>query len=404
MTEKQKKQVRQRECRLRLNELAAVESDKLTDEQRAELDKLSVEFSDLDRAIVALEKAEEPASPQPSADSRPALEGRCRLHRIVGAVVEHRAVDGPERELQSELKLEPNQVPLSLLRPEGAPAVEEHRAATAAPSNVGRQQQPVIQAVFPQSCAAFLGVPMPTVSVGESVFPVLSTRPPVAALAAGATQSETTGSYSAEVLSPSRLQASYFYRREDAAKFKQFDASLRENLNMALADGLDREILVGSNGLLTGTNLPDNAVSADADYPHYIQEMMLKRVDGRWASTMKDVRIVMGTATYSDAGIKYTGSSGNVDAYSALDKLSDMSAGVRVSAHVPAPASGKQNALIRRGMRRDAVCPIWEGVTLIPDEVTRAASGEIVLTTVLLFAFQILRQDGFWKQETQIPS
>ena len=56
---------------------------------------------------------------------------------------------------------------------------------------------------------------------------------------------------------------------------------------------------------------------------------------------------------------------------SALDRLMEVTGGVRVSAHVPAAAVNKQNAIVRRGMRRDAVAPIWEGVSLIPDEISR---------------------------------
>ena len=75
---------------------------------------------------------------------------------------------------------------------------------------------------------------------------------------------------------------------------------------------------------------------------------------------------------------------------------------VRVSAHVPAVSNAnKQNAVVRLGMRRDMVAPVWEGVTLIPDEITKAANGQIVVTAVMLHAVKILRAGGFWKQETQ---
>ena len=60
----------------------------------------------------------------------------------------------------------------------------------------------------------------------------------------------------------------------------------------------------------------------------------------------------------------------------------------------------KQNALVRRGMRQDMVAPVWGAVTLIPDEVTKAGSGQIVLTAVLLYAVKLLRSGGFYKQET----
>ena len=75
--------------------------------------------------------------------------------------------------------------------------------------------------------------------------------------------------------------------------------------------------------------------------------------------------------------------------------------GVRVSAHVPAVAANKQNCVIRLGMRRDMVAPIWEGVEIIFDELTMAKTGEIVLTAVMLHAVKILRAAGFYKQQLQ---
>ena len=64
-------------------------------------------------------------------------------------------------------------------------------------------------------------------------------------------------------------------------------------------------------------------------------------------------------------------------------------------------SGNKQNVLIRLGNRRDMVAPVWGQVTLIPDEITKAANGQIVLTAVLLHAVKILRTDGFYKQQSQ---
>ena len=77
----------------------------------------------------------------------------------------------------------------------------------------------------------------------------------------------------------------------------------------------------------------------------------------------------MGTGTYSHAGSTYRHQ--NADDL-ALERLVAITGGVKVSAHVPAVVSNKQYNVIRLGMRRDMVAPIWEGVTLIPDEVTKA--------------------------------
>ena len=93
------------------------------------------------------------------------------------------------------------------------------------------------------------------------------------------------------------------------------------------------------------------------------------RVDGRYAAEQGDLRVVMGAPTYAHAGTQYR--SNNAD-YSALDSLMSKTGGVRVSAHVPAVASHKQNAVVRLGMRRDMVQPVWQAVTIIVGRVRRA--------------------------------
>ena len=123
----------------------------------------------------------------------------------------------------------------------------------------------------------FLGVDMPTVDVGDAVYPVLSSSavadsPAENAIPVGAgidSEGHTTGAFTAEVLSPGRIQASFFYSREDRARFMGMDSSLRMNLTDALADGLDREIIRGTNGLLTGANLADHDAGAETTYANY---------------------------------------------------------------------------------------------------------------------------------------
>ena len=44
---------------------------------------------------------------------------------------------------------------------------------------------------------------------------------------------------------------------------------------------------------------------------------------------------------------------------------------------------------------------MWEGVTLIPDEISLAKKGQIQITAVMLHAVKILRTGGFYKQQTQ---
>ena len=48
------------------------------------------------------------------------------------------------------------------------------------------------------------------------------------------------------------------------------DAALRANLSEGLADGLDKAIIAGTNGLFTGTNLANNAVTVNDTFDSYL--------------------------------------------------------------------------------------------------------------------------------------
>ena len=398
MTILQGLQVKQSTIRESINTLLG--NDARTDEQNGELVKLTAEGQTIEPEI----RAAIVASPDPEgtqavenedaeARQRRELSDQSDLARIYTAVIEHRQVDGRERELQTELGLSANNVPLSMLR------TPEQRAVTPAPGNVGQNQAPIIPYVFPQSVAAFLGVDMPTVGVGEAVFPVLTKELDVRTPAESGAATETTGAFSAEVLSPARLQASFFYSREDRARFAGMDASLRQNLSAGLSDGLDAQVVMGGEGLLDGTNLPNHNVTAVTSYALYRSQLGYGRVDGRYAAGIGDLRLVMGAATYGHAAGVFR--SNNAGDRAALEDLMAATGGVRVSAHVPAVASNRQNVIVRRGMARDMVVPLWEGISLIPDEITGAKKGEISVTAVMLHAVKIIRSAGFYKQQTQ---
>ena len=386
--------LRASELRSEINRLEPVETNAETRRGKlAELETVETEF----RTALTAEEAEERSTPAadgltPEERELAAVTSRASLGSIFDAVLDHRAVEGPERELQQSLGLSANQIPLALL---------ETRAAgvTPAPANVGQQQAPIIPAVFPMACATWLGVDQPVVGVGQAIFPVLSTSADAGVPAEGIEQAETAGAFTAELLSPGRIQASFRYSREDRARFLGMDMALRENLSMALSDELDAQILAGTQGLFTAQNLDNHNVAAVTTYALYRSGLAYGRVDGTYAGTVKDLKILMGAPTYAHAAAQFR--SANAGDRAALEDLQDATAGVKVSAHVPAVNNDKQNAIIRLGMRRDAVCPIWNGVTLIPDEITKAAFGEIVLTSVMLYAFRIIRADGFYKIQTQ---
>ena len=370
--------------------------DEMSVEQRAEMGVLTTRMQELETEARAAILAED----VPTITTTTVADGedrelrsvidRANVGNIFEAALEHRATTGPEAELQAHFHLAANAIPLTML---------ETRAVTPAPGQVAQNQAAIIPGVFPKSCAAFLAIDMPTVAVGDAVYPVLTTNADAGTPAENAVQAETTGSFSANVLTPSRIQASFFYSREDQARFSGMGEALRSNLSEALADKLDQQILAGGSGLLHGTILANHAAAAITSYANYRSELAYGRVDGTFAGSVGELKIVMGSETYGHAASAFR--STNAGDRAALEDLMQVTGGVKVSAHVPAVSGNKQNVVIRLGSRRDFVAPIWEGVTLIPDEITKAASGQIVVTAVMLYSVKLLRADGFYKQQTQ---
>ena len=269
---------------------------------------------------------------------------------------------------------------------------------TPTPGATAATQNETILPVFSTGSGAFLGIDRPAVDPGQAVYPVFKSRPNVGGPHTGSTDApDTTGAFDADLLPPKRISAEFIYRRTDAMQFPGMDSALRMALNSGLQEKLDLDAIAGADGLLTGTNLWNNNVTAVTPFALYLSQFLFSRVDGRYAGMKSDIRVLMGSSTYGHAGGVYQSS-----AYkSALSALEQESGGVRVSAHVPAVASHRQNAVVRLGMRRDMVQPVWGAVTIIVDEVTLSGKGEIEVTAVLGMNTKILRAAGFYKQQSQ---
>ena len=337
-----------------------------------------------------------PGGEDSEARERRELCERANVGDVYNSILEKRQTDGATGEAQAAHGCAPNQIPLAMLA-----TPTEVRAVTPTPGASQTEQAETIQPVFATGAGAFLGIDRPTVGMGQAVYPVLTSRPAVGGPYAGSTSTDapdTTGAFDADLLPPKRIQASFIYRRTDAMQFSGMDSALRMSLNSGLQEKLDLDAIAGDDGLLTGTNLANNNVSAITTFALYLSQFLYGRVDGRYAEQKNDIRVLMGAGTYAHAGSVYQSS-----AYkSALALLEQDSGGVRVSAHVPAVSnSNKQNAIIRLGLRRDMVQPVWGAVTIIVDEVTLSGKGEIEVTAVLGMNTKILRADGFHKQQSQ---
>ena len=360
------------------------------DSTSEDIEKATKELNDLETRAEALERVEpvvEPVKTEPDSEGRElrSLIDGSNAGDIFAAAVDHGTPEGRTAELQQHFKLADNAVPLVLL---------EQRAVATVPAGTESTTAPTIQPVFATGDAAFLGVRMSSVRVGDAVFPVLTTRPTVGGPHTGDTSvAVTDGVFTADNLSPGRLQAALEYRRSDAARFGDLDMSLRSALSGGLSEALDKEVI---DQIVSDVARTDAAAAwAFADFRRHLVYSLL---DGRYARTEGDIRLLMGAATASDASGTYRG---NTADDSAIDSLRRISGGLRVSAHIAAASNNKQDVIVRKGSDDAAVAALWQGVTLIPDEITGAKTGKIILTAVLMAAFKVLRTDGFARIQSQ---
>ena len=182
-------------------------------------EKIEIEIQ---AALVLADEADKnarQASPDPEALELRQLTDRSNLGSILSAVVEHRATSGPELELQQAHGLASNQIPLDLLR-----LKPEERAVSPAPTNTETMQDEIVQPVFADGAAEFLGVYQPTVDMGDAVYPVLSSRPSVSGPYTDSTDApETTGAFDAELLAPESNSSVFFLEAHRLHTIPRYD-------------------------------------------------------------------------------------------------------------------------------------------------------------------------------------
>lgn len=397
MTRVQKIQLRAAEIDGRIAEIIAFPDGERSDGINKELMALNAEKQTVPDKLAKAMEAEETAAglagDQARADGAFAEMAHVAAQASVGEffqnLYEKRPHEGALAELQAHYGMDRSEIPLDLLR-----GGEFRAAATQAPGNTGRTELPVVQPVFAMGDAAFLTIDLPTVEAGDAVFPVLTTRPTIGGPHTDSTAvAETDGTFAAESLSPSRIQAAFSYRSTDATRFPQMDMALRSALTMGLSEALDAEVV----GQIV-TDVARTDAPAPDTFATYRKRLIYDRIDGRFVMAEGDVRLLVGSDTIADMSELYRA---NTADDSTVDSLRRISGGLRVSAHIAATAASKQDVIVRRGMRRDMVCPLWRNVKIIFDEVTRAAEGEIKLTAGLQFAKKVIRTDGFARIQAQ---
>ena len=213
---------------------------------------------------------------------------------------------------------------------------------------------------------------------------------------------------------PHRLTGRYVLDLEGVAEMGGLlESTLRSDLRTEMGWQLDNQVL---NGDGTGDNVSGIIASlADVPFPaltggakdpvqltwENAREMLYTLLDGKFARTEADIRLLIGDSTYQRLRSVYraNATASNADG---IDALRAMGARLRRSFLIPAQsaylasATKREQHLIWAAETGAAVAPVWQGITMIRDPYTEAGKAQIVLTAHALFDFVFRRKDG-WK-------
>ena len=426
MTEAQKRlrELRERQSKERQRMAELARESELTDETRAEFDRIEAGTPDLERQIraatVAVDEEErastiDKGATAPDAETRERIELRSRVSigAFLVAALKGKAVAGAEAELQQAAGVDG--IPLEVFdtrevlearaaRDRGA----EHRNITPSPGTVGVNLDPVRPAVFAPSIAPRLMIDMPMVGTGTYATGTISSATgsvvTADAVAKSADVPFTAGAITTQTTTPKRVGGRLGLTLEDIAAVgtANFESVLRENLSLVLSDELDDQMINGdgSNNDLTGIfqRLTDPAAPA-ANVETWARFLTIQAsgIDGLWATELSHIGMVVNPETYRLAAVTFQGTDAEESAAMYMKRSGDS---FFTNKRMPDKANHIAPGILcrkgRMGMRT-AVCPHW-GYVSIDDIYSGARKGERYFTVSVLVGDVILVQPDAYEQ------
>ena len=277
-------------------------------------------------------------------------------------------------------------------------------------TNIGtaiqENQMAIAGRVFNQSAAAYLGVQSPTVPVGTVSYPRINAGTTADVRNTGVELNGIAATLTTESINPVRLTASYTYSAESLVKVKGFEEALRRDIRGVLSEkrdylAINGQSAVGSTspalaGIINSLTNPTNPGSIAA-WDDYL-DAYDSHVDGKYASTGDQVRMLVNSATYKQARKLQIPTSG------ALLRNLLPADRFRVSAAMPAVAS-----MIATGITyaagvggRGLLMPIWAGLELIVDPYSNAKKGQRLLTAVMMIGSELVDSAAYKRIEFKV--
>ena len=393
-------------------ELAREES--LSDETRAQLDKIETGTPDLERQLRAAqvavddEEAEQRAAgarsrqPEDGEDrERAELRSKVRLSGYVAAAIEQRSADGAEFEYNQAVGIAGNRFPLELL----APPVELRTSTDTDTQTTPRRW---LDRLFAGTAAERVGVTMESVPAGVASFPI--TTAGAGAAQRGRTEAAADAAWTVGVseLKPTRNAVRLVFSIEDAARIPGLESALTRDLRMALVEGVDRAVFLGDGGanensaditgLQTAAGLTERTITQAAKVTgEGVLKAFAGLIDGKHAMTAADLRIVLAVganqlwfAERANTGASADTLIGELMTRSGLSWLTR----AEIEAATTADKFGGFVGL-GRGIEGAGVAAVWAAGELIRDPYSGAAKGEVALTLSYLWNFGLPRPANF---------
>ena len=414
MTRSQRLELRASEIRTRLNELSGIETGELTDEQRSEIDTLSVEYADVESqkraAIIAGDTPEDTPEPTDGGDAETreidGLIQRSEIRNYLTAAAQGNHVQGAERELRQAIlgdDIDETYMPIDILLPLETRA----DASTDVASAIQHSQQNIIGRIFAETSGAYMGVQRPSVPVGETHYYTLTGGATADVRSDGVAKDAEAATFADKSVAPVRATARYLFGVETTARIRGFEEALRADIRAVLGDKLDALALNGQaavsstspvvEGIINQLTDPTNP-TAEAEWDDYYG-LYAARVDGKTSMDGSNVRLLVNPATYKHAVALQIETSGELLRRVLPDGR------FRASANMPDAASGIATLLSYTATPRTGfVQPVWRGISLIRDVYSNAAEGQVALTAIMLTGAAMVDASQYGRHELKITA
>ena len=307
--------------------------------------------------------------------------------------------NGPELELNQHLGIAENYFPLELL---GGPL--EERALR--DGDAGATQGTWLDRVFHGTAAERVGISFRTVPPGLASYPITSAGGSPAQR--GRTQAAAESTYTVDVteIKPARRAVHGIYSIEDDMRLPGLASAIERDMAMAMVESVDRAVFDGDAGSNeTTANIVGMKTAAITEFtisqtnkikPDEILKSILAYIDGKYAASIADVRLVVSvgsnTVWYS------TIHNSTADNQTIAQFLMASGLGWTTRGGIDAnTANGDFGAYLglSRGIEGAGIAAVWSQGQLVRDVYSGASSGEVQLTLNYLWQLAFPRTDNY---------